>query len=137
MVDHCIRNETLTLRHISTCTNIIGASGPGGAEFAEFQKKTEADHGVGFLKSLAELPPLADGVQRLALISGRTGDNPRLMSEAIKVCCNTTTYHHDDCFHLCIFVRKDFSPALEDFLTPKFSSFFGIYEHMFNLYLLS
>jgi len=66
-----------------------GASGPGGAEFAEFQKKTEADHGVGFLKSLAELPPLADGVQRLALISGRTGDNPRLMSEAIKAGCKT------------------------------------------------
>ncbi len=137
MIDHCIRNETLTLRHMSTCTNIIGASGPGGAEFAEFQKKTEADHGVGFLKSLAELPPLADGVQRLALISGRTGDNPRLMSEAIKVCCTLLLHIMMIVSTFAFSSEKIFSHALEDFLTPKFSSFFGIYEHMFNLYLLS
>ena len=62
-----------------------GASGPGGPEFAEFQKKAEAEHGVKFFKSVGELPPVADGVKRLALISGRTSDNPRLMSESIEV----------------------------------------------------
>lgn len=61
-----------------------GASGPGGKEFAEFQKETE-EHGVAFYKTLAELPPVSEGVKRLALISGRTADNPRLLSEATKV----------------------------------------------------
>ena len=69
----------------------IGASGPGGPEFAEFQKETEADYGVVFAKSLADLPEVPEGGSRLALISGRTGDNPRLLGEAIKVsflfCC--------------------------------------------------
>jgi hypothetical protein len=62
-----------------------GASGPGGKEFAEFQKQTEEEHGVAFHKSLADLPPVPEGVKRLALISGRTADNPRLLSEATKV----------------------------------------------------
>jgi len=66
-----------------------GSSGPGGPEFAEFQAETEEKHGVVFKKSLAELPPVADGVKRLALISGRTADNPRLLGEAIKAGCNT------------------------------------------------
>jgi len=33
--------------------------------------------------SLADLPPVPEGVKRLALISGRTADNPRLLKEAI------------------------------------------------------
>lgn len=66
-----------------------GAEGPGGPEFAEFAKKSEADHGVAFHKSLSDLPPVTDGVKRLALISGRTSDNPRLMSEAITAGCST------------------------------------------------
>ncbi len=64
-----------------------GGSGPGGAEFAEFKSKTEADHQVGFYTSLADVPPVADGVKRLALISGRTVDNPRLLCEAIAAGC--------------------------------------------------
>lgn len=66
-----------------------GASGPGGDEFTEFRKKTEEEHGTGFYTSLAEVPPVSDGVKRVALISGRTADNPRLMSEAIKAGCST------------------------------------------------
>lgn len=38
-----------------------------------------------FFTGLAELPPVPAGVNRLALISGRTGDNPRLLKEAIEV----------------------------------------------------
>jgi predicted dehydrogenase len=66
-----------------------GASGPGGAEFTEFKEETETNHGVTFLKSLKDLPVAADDVKRLALISGRTADNPRLMSEAIEAGCST------------------------------------------------
>lgn len=62
-----------------------GASGPGGPEFAEFQKKTEEEYGVRFLTSVGALPEKAEGVKRMALISGRTADNPRLLGECIKV----------------------------------------------------
>ena len=40
-----------------------------------------------FHTSLADVPAVADGVKRLALISGRTTDNPRLMTEAINAGC--------------------------------------------------
>ena len=63
-----------------------GASGPGGPEFAAYKKQTEADHGVQFFTSLADLPNTEK--KRLALISGRTADNPRLLSEALKVRTN-------------------------------------------------
>ena len=70
--------------HIITNNNAIG---PGGPEFKEFKDKTEAENGVQFHTSLADVPAVADGVKRLALISGRTGDNPRLMTEAINAGC--------------------------------------------------
>mmetsp|Transcript_38875 Transcript_38875/g.116889 ORF Transcript_38875/g.116889 Transcript_38875/m.116889 type:complete len:124 (-) Transcript_38875:1227-1598(-) len=62
-----------------------GASGPGGPEFAEWAKETEAETGIQFNKSFGDVPAVADGVKRLALISGRTADNPRLLSECIEV----------------------------------------------------
>ena len=73
-----------------------GATGPGRPEFAEFQKKTEEEHGVQFHKSVADLPKVAEGVKRLALISGRTGDNPRLLSESIAAGC-TVVYLEKPC----------------------------------------
>ena len=63
----------------------IGASGPGGPEFAKFAEETKASHGVEFFTSLADLPPVPEGVKRLALISGRTADNPTLLKQAIDV----------------------------------------------------
>ncbi len=65
-----------------------GSEGPGGAEFAEFKSKTEEAQGVQFHKSMADIPAVADGVKRLALISGRTVDNPRLLGEAIAAGCS-------------------------------------------------
>ncbi|CAJ1955155.1 unnamed protein product [Cylindrotheca closterium] len=61
-----------------------GASGPGGPEFAVFQKEAEEKDGVQFFNSVKDLPPIADGKKRLALISGRTADNPRLLTECIE-----------------------------------------------------
>jgi predicted dehydrogenase len=66
-----------------------GAAGPGGPEFAEFQKATEEKEGIQFFKSVAELPPVAEGKKRLALVSGRTADNPRLLTECIANGCST------------------------------------------------
>lgn len=53
-----------------------GKDSPGGPEFAEqVQKAWSSQYGVQFAASLSELPkPKAP---RLALISGRTADNPR------------------------------------------------------------
>jgi len=66
-----------------------GASGPGGPEFAEFQKEAEESDGIQFFTSMADLPAVADGKNRLALISGRTADNPRLQGECIANGCST------------------------------------------------
>lgn len=58
-----------------------GGDSPAGQDFKEFQTEAEAKYGVKFAKSLDDLPP--PSAPRLALISGRTADNPKLLSEAI------------------------------------------------------
>jgi len=58
-----------------------GAEGPGGADFKKTQAEWETDYGVKFAMSLSDLPP--PQAPRLALISGRTADNPGLLTEAI------------------------------------------------------
>jgi hypothetical protein len=63
-----------------------GKSSPGGVKFAEFAAGPQCE-GVNFARDLGELPKPAG--PRLALISGRTGDNPRLLSEAIAAGCTT------------------------------------------------
>jgi predicted dehydrogenase len=67
----------------------LGSTGPGGPEFVEFQKESETKHGVQFFKTMADLPPIKEGKNRLALISGRTGDNPKLLTECISGGCST------------------------------------------------
>jgi len=66
-----------------------GATGPGGPEFTQFAEETENEHGVQFHKALSDVPAKEDGVKRMALISGRTADNPRLLKEAIEAGCTT------------------------------------------------
>jgi predicted dehydrogenase len=77
-----------------------GASGPGGPEFAKYKEETEKAHGIQFFTSLADLPPVAEGKKRLALVSGRTADNPRLLGEAIKAGCS------------CIYLEKPGAPTV-------------------------
>ena len=81
-------------------TTIIG---PGGPEFAAFKDKTAAEHGVQFHTSLSAVPPVADGVKRLALISGRTVDNPKLLTESIAAGC-TVIYLEKPGTLVCIIV---------------------------------
>lgn len=49
----------------------------------------EATHGVQFLTSVKDLPAVPEGQKRLALVSGRTADNPRLLQECIQAGCST------------------------------------------------
>jgi len=58
-----------------------GADSEAGKEFGEWQSSAEAAYGTTFAASLDDLPP--PDAPRLALISGRTADNPRLLSESI------------------------------------------------------
>jgi hypothetical protein len=58
-----------------------GKESPAGKEFAETQGEWEAKYGVKFVTALSDLPPPA--APRLALISGRTADNPRYLTESI------------------------------------------------------
>jgi hypothetical protein len=67
----------------------IGATGPGGPEFTSYKDHVSSEHGVQFLMSLSDLPT-NDGTPRLALISGRTADNPKLLSQAMQVRIITT-----------------------------------------------
>eukprot|EP00591_Stephanopyxis_turris_P011109 CAMPEP_0195516636 /NCGR_PEP_ID=MMETSP0794_2-20130614/8147_1 /TAXON_ID=515487 /ORGANISM="Stephanopyxis turris, Strain CCMP 815" /LENGTH=402 /DNA_ID=CAMNT_0040645283 /DNA_START=60 /DNA_END=1268 /DNA_ORIENTATION=- len=62
-----------------------GAEGPGGPEFAEFQKEATEKYGTTFATSLGDLP--APEQPRMALISGRTADNPHLLTESINAGC--------------------------------------------------
>ena len=58
-----------------------GADSPAGQDFKEWQEDTEAKYETKFAASLDDLPPPA--APRLALISGRTADNPHLLTECI------------------------------------------------------
>ena len=77
----CAINQTIISNSFPFLT--AGATGPGGPEFKDYKEKTEKDHGVVFLTKLDDLPKATK--PRLALVSGRTADNPRLLSECIKV----------------------------------------------------
>jgi len=67
-----------------------GAESPAGVEFNEWAKDVSAKYGTKFFKSLQELP--APEHPRLALVSGRTADNPRLLTEAIEDAKCSTIY---------------------------------------------
>lgn len=77
-----------------------GAEGPGGPEFKAWEAETEEKHGVKFATSLDSLPPPT--APRLALISGRTADNPRLLEESIKAGCK------------CIYLEKPGAPTVAE-----------------------
>ena len=58
-----------------------GSDSDAGKDFAEWQADAEKEYGVKFTASMDDLPPAE--APRLALISGRTADNPRLLTESI------------------------------------------------------
>jgi len=67
-----------------------GASSEAGTEFKTWQKEVEADHNLTFLKSITDLSPVdPKTTPRVALISGRTADNPALLTSSIAAGCRT------------------------------------------------
>jgi len=76
-----------------------GGEGPGGADFKVWQGEAEGA-GVKFATSLADLPE--PSAPRLALISGRTADNPRLLTESIANGCS------------CIYLEKPGAPTVAE-----------------------
>ena len=82
-----------------------GKEGPGGPEFADWEKETEDKHGTKFATSLADLPPPEN--PRVALISGRTADNPRLLTESIANGCKT------------IYLEKPGAPTVDELASMR------------------
>ena len=64
-----------------------GASGPGGSEFASWSNDVASEYGTVFAASVSSLPPPER--PRCALISGRTADNPSLLTQCIAAGCRT------------------------------------------------
>lgn len=77
-----------------------GASSPPGIEFNVWKTESESKYGIKFAKDISELPP--PSAPRLALISGRTSDNPRLLSDSIKAGCK------------CIYLEKPGAPTVTE-----------------------
>lgn len=77
-----------------------GSEGPGGPEFNDWAKSTSSTYNTQFLTSVADLPTPAQ--PRVALISGRTADNPRLLNECIDAGCK------------CIYLEKPGAPTVDE-----------------------
>ena len=60
-----------------------GVDSPAGQDFKTWQDEVEGKYGTKFAAALSDLHPPPPGAPRLALISGRTADNPRLLTESI------------------------------------------------------
>ncbi len=48
-----------------------GKSSPGGKEFDQFKQELESTKGIKFFSRVEDVPPVADGAKRLAIISAR------------------------------------------------------------------
>jgi predicted dehydrogenase len=56
---------------------------------------------------MAELPASAEGIKRLALVSGRTGDNPKFLGECIEAGCHS------------IYLEKPGAPTVKELETMR------------------
>ena len=79
-----------------------GSEGPGGPEFNEWATQISQNGHTQFITSVSDLPTPKQ--PRVALISGRTADNPRLFKECIDAKCST------------IFLEKPGAPTVSSFV---------------------
>jgi predicted dehydrogenase len=78
-----------------------GTNSPGYDEFIRFKTNLEQT-GVKFFATVKEVPPADEGIKRLAIISARTADNPKLFADCLKVGCHS------------IFLEKPGAPSLAE-----------------------
>eukprot|EP00956_Cyclotella_meneghiniana_P032483 scaffold89652_cov58-Cyclotella_meneghiniana.AAC.3 len=85
-----------------------GSEGPGGPEFKEWASSVQSQHDATttFLSSINDLPE-PQNKPRVALISGRTADNPKLLGECIKKGCK------------CIYLEKPGAPTVKELEAMK------------------
>lgn len=77
-----------------------GAETPGGPEFKVWKEESEGKYGTKFGTSVKDLPE--PDQPRVALISGRTADNPRLLTECLAAGCK------------CIYLEKPGAPTVAE-----------------------
>lgn len=66
-----------------------GAKSPGGVDFTAWKTSLESTQGIQFSETTAGIPPPADGERRLAIISARTADNPKLFADCLAMKCHS------------------------------------------------
>lgn len=67
-----------------------GKNSPGSEDFATWKKALEDTKGIQFFEHVEQVPsPPADGERRMAIISARTVDNPRLFAECLSIGCHS------------------------------------------------
>jgi len=76
-----------------------GKEGPGGSAFAEFAASYPT---VRFHQSVADMPQVSAGAKKVAIIAGRTSDNPHLLEEVIGKGCGT------------VYLEKPGAPSVTD-----------------------
>ena len=103
-----------------------GADSPGGESFAELKNEWEK-RGINFHSSVSTVSASAVGGQKVALISGRTADNPRLLKEVIEVGC------------ACVYLEKPGAPSVAELeemaahaAAKKVPVYMGCKFHMFH-----
>jgi predicted dehydrogenase len=66
-----------------------GFSAPGSDIFNSWRKEMEEKHGVRFFSRVEEIPPADTDERRMAIISARTADNPKLFEQCLKIGCHS------------------------------------------------
>lgn len=82
-----------------------GKDGPGSSEFKEWSSGVASTHGVTFLSSMSSYTP--SGNPTMALISGRTADNPSLLTSCISLGCST------------VYLEKPGAPSVSELQSMK------------------
>ena len=77
---------------------------PGYDAFQAWRQELQEQHNIGVYESVAQVPSAANGEKRLAIISARTSDNPKLFNDCLS--------YLDGC--QCIFLEKPGAPTVAE-----------------------
>lgn len=79
-----------------------GKNSQGYDEFILFKTELETSHKVQFFSTVKDVPPADNSTKRLAIISARTADNPKLFEACLGIGCHS------------IFLEKPGAPSLPE-----------------------